>query len=196
MFDHALRLECIRLRAVCTEEVAERRPDAVDAGELVPVARVRDDLDARAGERAQPADVVPVRVRHDHLADRQIDPRPDGGERSSRGRRCRAGVDGDQALRRRHEGEVGEVISASDVDPLRRLADFGGTEPVPVLLRDGSVGRVRHPDAVAVHHEAAGRTAVRDQTDNAIPARIDHRERVRLGDASTHARRSVRAGCT
>ena len=91
-------------------------------------------------ERAQSTDVIPVRMCHDHVADRQIRDLAQSVQRRSgmcwRGAR----VDGDDTVVCTHERKVAEIKSLRDIDPRGELYQPRLGEVKPVLQGEPGVG--------------------------------------------------------
>src|SRR5947209_19703128 len=110
-----------RLLAVGSKEGAEGDSRLVDDPELFGKSGVGNNLGIGLQERAQPTDVIPVRVWHDHVTAGQI--RDLVQSVQSRSGMCwrGAGVDGDDTVVCTHERKVAEIKSLRDMDPRREL---------------------------------------------------------------------------
>jgi hypothetical protein len=131
------------------EEVAERNHVRVLPPQFAREARLRDHPGARAGQRADAAGVVEVRVCQDHVAD-LVGAQAGGGQSGADAALGRSGVDRHHAVLGADESEVAKVVALRHADVRRDLHDpgraeveaVGGVRPAAPELQPGP-GRSR-----------------------------------------------------
>ena len=114
-------------------EVAEPWPLPLRTVQSGGETGLSDHLGAGPAQRARAADVVPVRVGEDQLADRTVSGRVKGTERGLDPVLGGACVDRDDAVAGRDERQIAEVVALRDLDTGRRAEDPGRGEAEPVL---------------------------------------------------------------
>ena len=97
-------------------EVAEPWPVPLLAVQSGGEAGLGDHPGAGPAQRARAADVVPVRVGEDQVADRAVGRRVKVAERGLDPVRGGSGVDRDDAAAGRDERQIGEVVALGDLD--------------------------------------------------------------------------------
>ncbi len=114
-------------------EVAEQGPVTLLTVEPGGKTGLGDHPGAGPAQRGRAADVVPVRVGEDQMADRTVSRQVKVAERGLDPILGRSGVDRDNAVAGRDEREVGEVVALGDLDTGFRAQDPGRGEAEPVL---------------------------------------------------------------
>ena len=113
-------------------EVAEQWPLPLLTVQSGGETGLGDHPGAGPAQRARAADVVPVRVGEDQMADRTVSRQVKVAERGLDPVLGGAGVDRDDAVAGRDERQIGEVVALGDLDTGFRAEDPGRGEAEPV----------------------------------------------------------------